>query len=94
MHRRDRRRRRRSRSRSASSEAETAVEMAPKDMLDARLPEDVFVYTHVIRSSALDTYGFRPDPFHNRSRGLADFRIDLSPLFPEMTPGGEDAPYL
>ena len=61
-----------------------------KDPLDAELPESVFVYTHVIRASELYTYGFRPNPFHNRSRGLEDFRIDLSPLYPDNA--AEDGP--
>ncbi len=59
-----------------------------RDMLDAKLPESIFVYTHVLRSAELDTYGYRPDPFLNRSRSLEDFRIDLSPLFPEDDAGG------
>ena len=52
-------------------------------MLDARLSESIFVYTHVLRSSELDTYGFRPDPFLNSSRDLRDFRIDMSAIFPD-----------
>ena len=78
-----RRRRRRRKSRRSGEEQNPKSAVAKTDVLDAKLPESIFVYTHVVRSSELDTYGFRPDPFLNSSRELADFRIDLSPLFPE-----------
>ena len=80
---RSRRRRRRRKSRPNEEEQTTKGTIAKTDALDAKLPESIFVYTHVLRSSELDTYGFRPDPFLNSSRVLADFRIDLSPLFPD-----------
>lgn len=82
-----RRRRRRRRSRSRSSQSQRQEQAPVRDMLDAKLPESIFVYTHVLRSSELDTYGFRPDPFLNRSRSLEDFRIDLTPLFPQDAEG-------
>jgi hypothetical protein len=86
-----RRRRRRRRSRGKGSSNQRQQQVAAKDMLDAKLPESIFVYTHVVRSSELDTYGFRSDPFMNRSRSLDDFRIDLSPIFPDAEEDGEAA---
>ena len=84
----NRRRRRKSRSRkSTGSQRRNARQ---KDMLDARLSESVFVYTHVVYSSALDTYGFRSDPFITSSRGLHDFRIDLSSIFPDGMQGEDN----
>lgn len=86
-----RRRRRRPRSRKSSRSEQQSQAQAQSqsqvDALDAKLPESVFVYTHVVHSSALDTYGFRSDTFMNSSRSLDDFRIDLSAIFPE----GSDA---
>lgn len=86
-----RRRRRRRRSRSKDLQNQQQQQAPVRDMLDAKLPESIFVYTHVLRSSELDTYGFRSDPFLNRSRRLEDFRIDLSALFPEDAEGAGGA---
>jgi hypothetical protein len=90
-----RRRRRKSRSKKRSTGQDTGSEVVQQaDPLDARLSDSVFVYTHVLRSAALDTYGYRPDAFHNQSRTLDDFRIDLSALFPgdATEDATEDAP--
>ncbi len=86
-------RRRRRRSRSRGKPTNQQQNNAPKDAIDAQLPDNVFVYTHVVHSSTLDTYGFRPDPFMNSTRGLNDFRIDLSAIFPDQENNtGADVP--
>ena len=79
--RRDRRRRRRAKSKQRG-QTYAAPERAAEDIMQG-LPslQPVFVYTHVIRPSARDSYEFRTEHFGKATRRLEDFHIDLAAFF-------------
>ena len=87
---RERRRRRRSR-RSRTEDRPSIVETIAKEY---SAPKDIVVYSHVSRPNLRDAYEFRSEAFANTGgRDIADFRIDISVLFPHvldpMTPEEE-----
>lgn len=79
--RRDRRRRRRMKMKQRG-QADAAPERVVEDIMkDLPSLKPVFVYTHVIRPSARDSYEFRTEHFAKVTRRLEDFNIDLSPFY-------------
>jgi hypothetical protein len=46
-------------------------------------PESVYIYTHVVRPDARESYEFRSEHFSSVGRKLEDYDIDLSSLFDE-----------
>lgn len=79
--RRERRRRRRLKAKQQRGLGEAQPEvMTPDPDLDLP-PKKVFIYTHIIRPAARDSYEFRSEHFSKITRRLEDFKIDLSPLF-------------
>jgi hypothetical protein len=79
-----RRRRMRAKQRGQNESAAPVVEDVLKD-LPPLVP--AFVYTHVIRPAMRDSFEFRSEHFSKVTRKLEDFRIDLSPLYPD---GGDE----
>lgn len=75
----ERRRRRRSKPRGpADSRPEAVYEDNVSDLPPLR---PTFIYTHVIRPAARESYEFRSDHFSKVTRRLEDFNIDLAPLW-------------
>lgn len=76
---RERRRRRRSKQR---AQTESRPMPAYEDNVSDLPPlQPSFIYTHVIRPSARESYEFRSDHFSKVTRRLEDFNIDLTPLW-------------
>lgn len=46
-------------------------------------PESVYIYTHVVRPDARESYEFRSEHFSSVGRKLEEYDIDLSSLFDE-----------
>lgn len=76
---RERRRRRRNKSRSQTDSRPTPI--YEDNVSDLPPLRPAFVYTHVIRPDARDSYEFRSDHFSKVTRRLEDFNIDLTPLW-------------
>jgi hypothetical protein len=78
-------RRRRSRARITSGvipRAETPDESIV-NLDDYVPPTSVFIYSHILRPDARDSYEFRAEHFSRVGRKLEDYQIDVSVLFPE-----------
>jgi hypothetical protein len=79
------RRRRRSRARTAPGvipRTETPDESIV-NLDDYVPPASVFIYSHILRPDARDSYEFRAEHFSRVGRKLEDYQIDVSVLFSE-----------
>lgn len=91
MQARERRRRRR---RSRPSRTDNRPSIVETISREYSAPEEIVVYSHVLRPDSREPYEFRSEAFKSTgSRDISDFRVDLSVLFPHildpMTPEEE-----